>query len=417
MSELTRPHVTRAVITGIGLIGPTGLGPEPFWAALLAAESAVGPITRFDATSYPCRIAGEVRDRSYEELIDPRKLRTTTLVTQLALGSAELALREARLTPDAYDPYERGVVTGTALGGWRDGEQQYGILLERGARRVNPFVANGAPNHTAGVEVAALLGARGPQATYSSGCPSSLQAIAHAAALVRAGELSMCLAGGYEAPLGPLVFAGLTRTQELSTDNDDPRRASRPFDRAHAGMVLSEGSCLLAIESEEHAARRGARVYATILGSGFSCDAAGVYGVDPSGESAAHAVRLAVTRSGLAATDIDWVCSHANSAPVFDRKEALVLRRAFGEQVGCLPVSSIKGVLGHPFGASGAFQVAAACLALQHDTLPPNANLDDADPDCTLNLIGREPRPLAARNVLVTSYGYGGVNGYLVLGR
>jgi 3-oxoacyl-[acyl-carrier-protein] synthase II len=384
---------------------------------LLAGESAIRPVTRFDATTYPCRLAGEVPESAYEDLIEPRKLRSTTLVTRLALAAAEHALQDARLSADGHGPAARGVVVGTALGGWDDGERQYGILLERGARRVNPFIANGAPSHTAGVELAAKLGAQGAQTTFSSGCPSSLQAIAHAAALIRAGELSMCLAGGFEAPLTPLVFAGLSRTQELSTRNDEPARASRPFDRDHGGMVLSEGSCLFVLESEEHASRRGARAYAAVLGSGMSCDAEGIYGVDSTGETAARALRLAVERSALSLTEIDYVCSHANSLPVFDRKDALVLRRAFGEQVARLPVSSIKGVIGHPFGASGAFQTAACCLALQHQTLPPNANLEHADPECRLNLVGTEPLRTEVRHALVTSYGYGGLNAYLVLGR
>lgn len=409
--------MSRAVITGIGLVGPTGVGRDRFWSSLTAARAAISPITRFDASGYPCRIGGEVRDDSYEECVEPRKIRTTTLATRLALASAEYALRDARLSPDQYPPSERAVALGTALGGLREGEQQFAILLERGARRVNPFIANGIANHTPGVEVAAHVGAQGSQTTFTTGCPSSLQAIAHAAAMIRSGETSMCLAGGFETPLTYLVFAGLTRTHELSTRNDEPEKSSRPFDRDHAGMVLSEGSCTLVLESEEHALRRGARVYAAVLGSGLSCDAQGVYEIDPSGEVAAEALRQCLLRSALTPRDIDYVCSHANSSIAFDRKEALVLRRAFGEHVARLPVSSIKGVMGHPFGASGAFQTAAACLAIEHQILPPNTNLDDPDPDCPLHLIRGEPLPAAVRHALVTSYGYGGVNAYIVLGR
>jgi 3-oxoacyl-[acyl-carrier-protein] synthase II len=409
--------VPRAVITGIGLVGPTGLGKDRFWQALLTRESAIGRLSRFDSSGYSCQVAGEVRDRGYEQLIEPRKLRSTTLVTQFALAAAEYALRDARLPREFYYAEERGIVVGTALGGWRDGEQQYGILLARGARRVNPFIANGAASHTPGVELAATLGAQGPQVTFASGCPSSLQAISNAAALIRAGEARVCLAGGFEAPLSPLVFAGLTRTQELSTANDDPQRASRPFDRDHGGMILSEGSCLLVVENEVDAVRRGAPIYATVLGGGLSCDAQGVFGTDGSGEVAARALRQAVVKSHIDPSEIDYVCSHANSLPVFDRKDAIVLRRAFGERAGCLPVGSIKGVTGHPFGASGAFQTAAACMALHEQMLPPNTNLEHADTECTLNLLGCEPLASEVRHALVTSYGYGGVNAYLVLGR
>jgi 3-oxoacyl-[acyl-carrier-protein] synthase II len=405
------------VITGIGLVGSTGPGKDQFWRALLTSESAVRPITRLDAAGYSSRIAAEVRDHTYEDSIEPRKLRSTTLGVQMALAATEYALRDARLTPDHFAACDRGVVLGTALGGWRDAEQQFGILLERGSRRVNPFIANGAPNHNAGVEIASKIGARGPQMTFSTGCPSSLQAIAHAATLIRSGQVAMCLAGGFETPISHLVLSGMTRTQELSTGNDNPTRASRPFDRAHCGLVLGEGSCLLVLESEENAVRRGAKMYAKVIGDAMSCDAVGVYGVDASGETAALTIQRAISRGGISPSDIDYVCSHANSSIAFDRKEALVLRRAFGEQVARLPVSSIKGVMGHPFGASGAFQVAAACLAIEHQILPPNTNLDDPDPECPLHLIRGEPLPAAVRHALVTSYGYGGVNAYLILGR
>ena len=407
----------RAVITGIGLVGPNGVGKDRFWQAILSRVSGIERVTRFDPSGYACQVAGEVRDRSWEELVEPRKLRNTTLATQLSLAASELALRDARLATDFYASHDRGVLVGTALGGWREAEQQYAVLLERGARRVNPFLVSGAGNHTAGLEVAAAIGAQGTHVTYSSGCPSSLQAIAHAAALIRGGEIGFCLAGGFETPLSPLVFAGLGRTQELSSLNDDPARASRPFDRSHAGMVLSEGSCLLTLEAEDKALERGAHIYATVLGSGFSCDAQGLYATDASGEAGATALRQALLRSAVEPHEVDYVCSHANSLPVFDRKDSCVLQHVFGEQLGCLPVSSIKGVLGHPFGASGAFQTAAASLALEHQTLPPNANLEDADSECHLNLMGAEPRPARIRHALVTSYGYGGVNAYLVLGR
>ncbi len=402
-------------ISGIGIVGPTGVGVPSFWQSVLEGRSGVGGITRFDPTSYACQIGGEVRDLSYEEVLDPRKLRTTTHVTRLALAAAEFALRDARLSAQWYPPEVVGVTIGTALGGWSEAAQQHSILLERGARRVNPFVANGTPNHVPGAEVASAVGARGTQLTFSSGCPASLQAISHAAALIADGEVDMCLAGGTESPLIPMVVAGMGRTQELSTRNDDPEHASRPFDRDHDGMVLSEGSCILVLETMEHVARRGGHAYAEVLGAAASCDANGLYGFDPSGEPAARAIHRALGRSGLVPTDIDYVCAHANSSPAFDRKETQVIKTAFGECAARLPVSSIKGVIGHPFGASGAFQVAATALALQHQLIPPTHNLQVPDPECDLDYVPGQPRPARLRRALVTSYGYGGLNAYLVL--
>lgn len=403
------------VISGIGVIGPTGIGLHALWQSLLEGRSGIGRITRFDPTSYSCQIAGEVRDHSYEDLLDPRKLRTTTHVTQLALAAAELALRDGRLSAHWYTRDMVGVSIGTALGGWREAEQQHSILLERGVRRVNPFIANGTPNHAPGVEVAGAVGARGPQTTFSTGCPASLQAIGYGASLVASGDLDMCLAGGTESPLIPMVIAGMGRTQELSTLNDDPQQASRPFDQGHAGLVPSEGSCIVVLESAEQLRRRGAHAYAEVRSVATSCDGNGLYNFDPSGEPGARAIHRVLHSSGLSVTDIDYVCAHANSSPAFDRKEAVVIKRAFGECAARLPVSSIKGVLGHPFGASGAFQVAATAMAIQHQIIPPTHNLTVPDPESNLDCLPREALPAQVRKALITSYGYGGVNSYLVL--
>ena len=405
----------RVVITGIGLVGPTGIGPDAFWRSLIDGCSGIGPITRFDATSYPCRIGGEVKDRSYEELIDPRKRRITTHVTQLGLAAAELALRDAHLPNGRYEPTMTGVMVGTALGGWREGEQQYGILLERGIRRVNPFVANGAPSHNPGIEIAATVNAQGPHVTFSTGCSSSLQAIGYGASLIERGDLDICLAGGVESPLSPVVLASMARTQELSTRNDEPERASRPFDAEHSGLVLSEGGCFFLLESLEGAVRRGVRPYGEVIGLASSCDAKGVYGVDATGEAAAHAIHRLLKRSGKTASDLDYICAHANSSPAFDIKETVVLKRAFGEFAEQLPVSSIKGIVGHSLGASGAFELAAAVLAIRHQTIPPTHNLETPAPECDLDYVPGSPRPAPLRTVLITNYGYGGVNTYLLV--
>lgn len=406
------------VVSGIGLIGPTGLGIDAFWTALLEGRSGVRRIRRFDTTSYPCQVGGEVDDDWYADLLPPHLARHGTHVAQLAVAATELALRDARFSPPANGPADSlGVAIGTALGGLREGHQQHAVLLERGARRVNPFVTNSVPNHAAAAEVATYAGACGPQLTYSTGCAASLQAITHAAHLIAAGELEACLAGGSESPLSPLVIAGMGRTHELAKDSDDPTRASRPFDRTHNGMVLSEGSCVLLLESLESAQRRGAIVYAEVLGGRSACDAAGLYQLDTGGNVAARCLQQLLGQHRLEAGDVHWISSHANSSPGFDRKEARVVKQAFGEFAARIPVSSIKAILGHPFGAAGAFQTAAACLALREQIIPPTHHLDDPDDDCDLDHVPNVPRPAALQHVVVTSYGYGGVNSYLLLRR
>lgn len=405
----------RVFVTGIGVIGPSGLGHVRYWNALVEGWPLIGYIRRFDASGYTCRVGGQVDDELLQENVDPRLHRTASHVTRLALIAAEQSVRDARLSLEHYAPESIGVCVGTALGGWRDAEHQYGLLLERGAKRVNPFLVTGAGNHGPGLEIAAAVGAQGPQFTFSSGCPSSLQALGCAANLVAGGTVDVCLAGGTESPLSPMVVAALIRTQELSTTTDDPARASRPFDIRHNGMVLSEGSCFLVLESENNAAKRGAHAYAEILGSASSCDARGLYGVDSDGRAGARAVHGLLRACELTPADINYVCAHANGSPTFDAKETHVLHCALGEFAAKTFVSSIKAVLGHPFGAAGAFQTAASALALEHQIIPPTHNLDTPDPQCDLAHIARIPREFPIRTALVTSYGYGGVNSYLLL--
>jgi 3-oxoacyl-(acyl-carrier-protein) synthase len=412
---MNQPQMRRVLITGIGIIAPSGLGREPFWHAILNGSTLIGRINRFDPSSHACQIGGQVDDAVLEAATDPRKQRTASHATRMALVAAEDSLRDARLSLEGAAPESVGVCLGTALGGWTDGERQYGTLLERGARRVNPFLVSGAGNHGPGVEVANAIGAQGTQVTFSSGCPSSLQAVGYAANLIASGTLDICLAGGAESPLSPMVIAALSRTNELSTTNDDPGRACRPFDAQHNGMVLTEGSCILVLESEERAIQRSAHAYAEVLASISSCDAQGMYGFDPTGTAGGRAVHRLLQMSNITPAELSYVCAHANGSAAFDRKETLVIRSSLGEFAAHIPVSSIKGVLGHSFGAAGAFQTAASVLALEHATIPPTHNLDDLDTECSLNCVTGTPRSVQLGTALVTSYGYGGVNAYLML--
>lgn len=408
-------HSRGAVITGIGLLGPTGVGHVPFWKALKFGASSIRPIRRFDTTDYSCRVGGEVDDTAVISLVEPRQLRTFPRATQLAVAATTLALDDSHLDVGRLNPTRASVVLGTAMGGWSDAELQIATLLERGARRVNPFIVSGSGSHGPGVEIAALIGAQGPQLTFSAGCPSSLQAVAHGAAMIQAGMIDVCLTGGTEAPLSPLSFAGLCRSRELAIANEPPERASRPFDVRRTGMVLSEGSCILVLEAREHAERRGARIYATVSGGDGSCDAKGLHGLQADGTSGAEAIRRLLGRTGLLAEQIDYICSHANSSLGFDRKEVAVLSRALGNSFKRIPISSIKGVMGHAFGASGAFQTAATCLAICNGQIPPTANLEQVDDACQARHVAANCLDRPVHAALVTSYGYGGVNSYLLV--
>jgi len=410
------PRRRRVAITGFGVVSAAGTGIEPLWRAIVERRSLLTRVSRFDTSTYACSVGGEVDDAVFDELVHPKKRRSSTRVTRIALAAAQLALHDSRFPDELYAAERRGVFAGTALGGWFEGGQQAVLLAERGVRRVNPFLANGAPHHTPGAEVASSIGFQGPQLTFANGCPAGVAAIAQGAAMIASGEIDACIAGGAECPITPLVYAGMGRTGELASGDVAPELASRPFDNGRLGMVLSEGACFVILEEAEHARERGASLRAEVLASAASCDAAGLYAVDPTSRLAAATIGQALGRAGIAASAIDYVCSHANAGAAFDRKETQALRLAFAESIDALPVSSIKGVLGHPFAAAGAFQVAAATLAMEKGLVPPTANLDDPDPACSLRHVTGAALKHAVRYALVTSYGYGGLNACMVLG-
>jgi len=403
----------RVVITGIGLVSPCGNDLETLWHALLAGRSGIRRISRFDASAFACKVAGEVDDATLATLVDPGMMRSTSHATQLGVAAVLRALQAAAIAGE--DQSGLALLVGSAIAGLKSTEQQFGVLYERGAKRVNPFIANSSlPFATAG-ELAAHAGARGYTATITTGCTASTQALALGRLLIASGETDLVLAGGTESPLALTVFASMGRTMELARDDSDPARACRPFDRRHAGMVLSEGACFLILEERERARARGARVYAEVLGGASSCDAQGLFRSDPSGATGGATVSRLLAALGLAPHHVSWLCAHANASPLFDRKETAVAKAAFGEWAARIPVSSIKAILGHPFGAAGAFQAAAACLALQHQIIPPTHFLEEPDEGCDLDYVPNAPRPAVVEHVLISSYGYGGVNSYLLL--
>jgi 3-oxoacyl-[acyl-carrier-protein] synthase II len=405
----------RVVVTGIGIVGATGAGKQKFWSALLERRSAIGPITRFDASTYPCRIAGQVADEEYVHLVDPRRQRRMPLISRMAVAATRLALEDAQVNGGWAHPERVGVVLGTSLGANKEAAEQLILLHERGIVRVNPFLTLSSYFHSTAGEVTIEAGARGFNLTQTVGCPSSLCAVGLASDFIREGRLDVCVTGGSEAPIFPLVFAGMCQARELSTMNDAPHRASRPFDKSHNGIVLSEGSCILILESEEHARERGAKQYAEVAGYAVGCEAYEMYGIEPTGGNALHTVRLALRAAQCEPASIDYISAHGNSCPRWDIKETAIYKNAFGSLAYHMPISSIKGVLGHNFGAAGAFQVASIGLVFESGLLPPTANFEEPDPACDLDYIAGEPRAKDARVCLVSNFGYGGVNAFMVL--
>lgn len=407
----------QVVITGIGLVSPLGIGKDAFWRALEEGRSGVRRLTRFDPEGYACQIAGEIPDDSYLEFIEPKKRRRMTHVAQLAVASAQMALDDAGLSPGWPNPYSAGVIVGTSLGTAKDITEQQSVLLERGAARINPFVTVASHINALSAEVAIAARTQGLVFTIGGGCASSLCAMGVAADMIRNGTLDACLTGGAESPLFPLTFAGLCRTQELTCLNEAPESASRPFDRTHDGLVVSEGSCILILEERTRAERRGARIYGEILGHALGCEAYEALTLEPSGANAAHTLQEVLTRTGVTPEEIDWINAHGSSCPNWDRKETRILKKTLGERVYRVPVSATKSVTGHPFGAAAAFQVASALLAMEQGCIPPTINLTTPDPECDLDYVPARARAHAVDVCLINAFAYGGINSFMLLQR
>jgi 3-oxoacyl-[acyl-carrier-protein] synthase II len=401
----------------MGLISPFGIGKQLFWDALIQGRSGIRRLTRFDSEGYNCQVAGEIPDESYKDLIDLKRRRRMTHVSQLAVASTLLALEDAGLSPKWESAYHTGVIIGTSVGSLKDGVEQQSILLERGANRINPFVSSSLHINAISTEVAITAGTQGLAMTIGGGCASSISAMSMAADMIRNGTLDVCITGGAESPLFPLTFASLCRTQELSTLNESPTQASRPFDQAHCGMVVSEGSCVLILEELTHAERRGARIYGEILGYALGCEAYEAFSLEPSGQNAASTLKKALSYAGIEEEDIDWVNAHGSSCPNWDRKETRILKKALGEVAYRIPISATKSTMGHTFGAAAAFQVASSLLAIEQGCIPPTINLETPDPECDLDYVPRQARSLAVDICLVNAFAYGGINSFMLLRR
>ena len=406
----------RVVITGLGLISPLGIGKELFWQSLVEGRSGIRRLTRFDPTGYDCQIGGEIPDDSYKDLIEPKRLRRMTNVAQLAVSGAQMALADADLSPSWRNPHAVGVILGSSTGGFKESLEQQAILLERGTNRINPFVTLSSFHiNSISAEVAITVQTQGLAFTVSGGCASSLNSISVAADMIRNGTLDVCISGGAESPLSPLMIAGLCRIQELTTLNESPSQASRPFDKDHQGLVVSEGSCVLVLEERTHAERRGASIYGEILGYALGCEAYEAFGLEPSGENAAYTLQEALARAHMTATEIEWINAHGSSCPNWDRKETRILKKALGEAAYSIPISATKSVMGHTFGAAASFQIASAILGMQHSCIPPTINLDTPDPECDLDYVPHSARPFAPQTCLINAFAYGGLNSFLLL--
>ncbi len=406
----------RVLITGVGAVTPIGHGSDGLWQGVRRGRSAVRRITRFDAAPFPSRIAAEIDGFEPRDFMDARRAKRLDRFAQLALAASLMALADAGLTPPAA-PSDAGVYLGTALGGVAFAEEQHARFLPGGLRAVSPMLALAVYGGAAAANVAIELGWTGPNVTNANSCAAGTIAIGEAFHAIRAGRAPLLLAGGAEAPLAPLTFGAFALIRALSTANDDPPRASRPFDRRRDGFVMAEGAAVLVLEEYEHAVQRGAHAYAEVLGYGTTTDAYHMTAPLPSGEQAARAIALALHDAGVHPSHLDYINAHGSATPLNDRTETLAFKRALGEAAAAVPISGTKGLHGHALGASGAIEAAICALILRHDWLPPTANLEDPDPECDLNYLRGTGLSRRVQTVLSTSFGFGGINAALVLGR
>lgn len=405
----------RVVITGLGAITPVGKDKDSFFAALIAGRSGIDTITNFDPTDYPSTIAGEVKDFDPTVLIDSKKVRHFDRFTQFAVFAADEAVKDAGLKIGPDNAERIGVIVGSGIGGLRTLEDQHQILLERGPRRVNPFlVPMMIPDMAAG-QISIFLGAKGPNWCPVSACATSTHAIGEAVETIRRGAADICIAGGSEAPVTPLGVAGFCAARALSTRNDEPARASRPFDAERDGFVISEGSGIVILEALESAESRGARIYAEVIGYGASADAFHITSPDETGSGAARAMQIAIDGAGLTPPDIEYINAHGTSTQANDSLETLAIKRVFGEHAYDLSISSTKSMTGHLLGAAGGIELIASVLAIRHSKIPPTINLENADPLCDLNYIPNKAVAAEISVAMSSSFGFGGHNATVIV--
>lgn len=406
----------RVVITGLGCITPIGTGVEELWQGLRCRESAVRRISRFDPSPFRSHVGAQVEDFEPTRYIEKSRARRMERYAHFAVAAGRLALQDAALPPEAVDPDRAGIQMGSALGGVSFGEQQFSSFLRGGARAVDPKLALTVFGGAASCNMAIEFGFTGPNSTNAMSCASGAVALGDSWRLIRNDEADVVLAGGVETPLAPLCYGAFAVIRAMSTRNDDPARASRPFDATRDGFVMGEGAAVLVLEELQHARRRGARIYAELLGYGTSNDAHHMTAPRPDGAQAVRAMRAALRSAQLAPEAIDCINAHGSSTPLNDSTESQAIRTVFGEHADRVAVSGTKGYHAHALGATGAIEAAIGSLSIARGWIPPTLNLEAPGEGCDLAYTTGEGETRAVRYMLSNSFGFGGINACLVLG-
>lgn len=400
-------------MTGLGAVTPLGVGVEKTWKALLSGASGVGRITRFDPTDYPCQIAAQVNDFNPADYIDGKEIKKMDTFIHYAIAGGQMAMDDSGLKVTPENAERVGVYVGSGIGGLNAIEQWHKVLLEKGPKRVTPFFIPMSIINLAPGQLAIRFGAKGPNSCAVTACATGNNCIGDAFRLIQRGDADVMIAGGTEAAITPLGVAGFSASRALSNRNDDPKRASRPFDKDRDGFVLGEGSGILVLEELASARRRGARIYAEIIGYGMSADAYHITAPSEEGEGAARCMRLALKDAGIQPGEVGYINAHATST-MADAIETRAMKAVFGEAIGRIPVSATKSMTGHLLGAAGGIEAVFSILAIRDGVLPPTINLDTPDPLCDLDYVPHQARKAAVNVALSNSFGFGGTNATVI---
>jgi 3-oxoacyl-[acyl-carrier-protein] synthase II len=407
----------RVVVTGMGAVSPLGLNVTELWRGITAGHSGIGPITLFDPAGFDTQFAGEVKGFDASHYMDRKEARRTDRFVQLVIAATREMLQSAEFSIDQANRDDVGIFIASGIGGIATLSEQLDVLRNRGPGRISPFLIPAMITNLAAGHVSIMTGARGPSMCITSACASSAHAIGEAAETIRRGWAKAIIVGGTEASVTPIGIAGFNSTKALSTRNEAPQQASRPFDANRDGFVMAEGAAVLLLEDEAAARSRGARILAEVAGYGATSDASHITNLAEDGAGVVRAMQLAIERAGLQLDEVDYVNAHATGTPAGDPVESMAIRRVFGASADRLPVSSSKSQFGHLLGAAGAIETIVCTLALQHNVLPPTINLEQPDARCDLDYVSGSARPASLNAVLCNSFGFGGHNVSLVLRR
>jgi 3-oxoacyl-[acyl-carrier-protein] synthase II len=405
----------RVVVSGLGLITPLGSGLQKTWEGICKGASGIDRITCFDASDFPVQLAGEVKDFDPEDFIERKEIKKMDVFIQYALGASVMAMEDAglKITDDNADRV--GVIVGAGIGGISSIERYHSVLVESGHRRISPFFIPMLITNLAAGQISMRFGARGPNSCVTTACAAGTHSIGDAFKIIQRGDADAMIAGGSESAITPLTIAGFANMKALSSRNDAPQKASRPFEAERDGFVIAEGAGLLVLEDLESALRRGARIYAEIIGYGLTADAYHMTAPDPEGRGVVNCMRMALRDAGVTPEAIDYINAHGTSTPCNDKHETMAIKQVFGEHAHKLAVSSTKSMTGHLLGAAGGVEAAFCALALTEGIIPPTINYEHPDPECDLDYVPNYARHADVTTVLSNSFGFGGTNACIVL--